>query len=117
VTDVEETGYSSKFAKKYSINVRYLTNFQTPSSTITADAKFKQLVRDMQTYSDVANWAYLQGGGFQGFDAISDTRKIRESNTLVYIGEKSKSFAIGLSHTMKLDIVSAAELRERMKAL
>ena len=86
-------------------------------SSISPDVRFKQLVREMQAYSDVANWAYQQNGGFQGFDAVSDTRKIREGDTLVYIGEKSKSFATGLSHMMKLDVISAAELRDRMKTL
>ena len=86
-------------------------------TTVSPDIKFKQLVREMQAYSDVANWAYSQSGGFQGFDAVSDTRKIKEGNTIVYIGEKSKSFAIGLSHMMKLDVVSAAELRQRTKSL
>lgn len=86
-------------------------------NTISPDIKFKQLVRETQAYSDVANWAYHQGGGFQGFDAVSDARRIREDDTLVYIGEKSKSFAMGLSHMMNLDILSAAELRDRMKTL
>lgn len=83
--------------------------------SVETEEKFRDMIMTMQPYFDLANYAFLRGGAFQKFSSIQDTKKVKDGDTLVYIGGKSKATAEAICHMVEVEVLSAKELRTRMK--
>lgn len=83
--------------------------------SVTGDDKLGNMLLKMQPYHDLANFAFLQGGGYQRFDSMTDMQKVRDGDSLVYLGPKSKNMAETLSHAYDITVMSLKELRSKMK--
>jgi len=79
------------------------------------DEKFTELIKMMQPYYDSANYAYLRGGAFQKFNSLQDSKKIKDGDSVVYIGSKSKASAEAILTWADVEILSAKELRAKVK--
>lgn len=83
--------------------------------TVTGDEKLGNILLKMQPYQDLANFAFVQGGGYQRFDSMTDMQKVRDGDNLVYLGPKSKKMAKTLSDAYDIAVMSLKELRSKMK--
>ena len=83
--------------------------------SVTTEQKFREMIMTMQPYFDLAEYAFLRGAAFQKFNSLQDTRKVKEGDTLVYIGPKSKATAEAISHMVEVEVLSAKDLRRKVK--
>jgi len=85
-----------------------------PESVATEET-FRQMITTMQPYRDLADYAFSRGTAFQKFNSLQDMKKVKDGDTLVYIGPKSKATAEAISHMVDVEVLSAKELRTRLK--
>lgn len=76
------------------------------------EKRFKKLVRRMEPWYAVTAYAYIRNGGVQLFNYYMDKNKVRDGDTMVYIGNKSKEMAESFSHMLEIEIMSAKEVRK-----
>jgi len=76
--------------------------------------RFRDALMKMDPYVAATKYALSKGGGLQFFSARLDTQKIRDGDTLIYIGTESKKAAEAYSHMLDVDVLSAKELRKRV---
>jgi len=77
-------------------------------------AKFREILRKMDPYVAATKYACSKGGGIQFFSATLDTDKVRDGDTLVYIGTESQKAAEAYSHMLDVEVLSAKELRKKV---
>ena len=78
----------------------------------TEEKRFKKLVRHMEPWFAVTAYACNKGGGAQLFNYYMDKEKVKDGDTMVYIGNKSKEMAESFSHMLEIDVLSAKEVRK-----
>ena len=83
--------------------------------SVATEEKFREMITTMQPYFDLADYALLRGAAFQKFSSLQDTKKVKDGDTLVYIGPKSKATAEAISHMVEVEVLSAKELRTKVK--
>lgn len=83
--------------------------------SVTAEDKLGHLLLTMQPYQDLANYAFLHGGGFQRFDSLTDMRKVKDGDTVVYLGPKSKNLAETITDLAEVEIMPLKDLRTKLK--
>ena len=75
------------------------------------EKRFRKLVRRMEPWYAVTSYACNKGGGAQLFNYYMDKEKVKDGDTMVYIGNKSKEMAESFSHMLEIDVLSAKEVR------
>jgi hypothetical protein len=83
--------------------------------SVLGEEKFGDLIMTMQPYFDIATYAFLRGGGFQKFDSLLDMRKVKDDDTVVYLGPKSKIIAQTILDMREVEMISLRELRAKLK--
>jgi hypothetical protein len=68
-------------------------------------------------YVSAAAYAFLKGGGFQGFDEGIDAGKIRDGDVYAYAGEKAKERAYAFKDMYDIEVYSIRELRQKVHGL
>ena len=68
-------------------------------------------------YVSAAAYAFLKGGGFQGFDEGIDAGKIRDGDVYAYAGEKAKERAFAFKDMYDIEVCSIRELRQKVQEL
>jgi len=68
-------------------------------------------------YVSAAAYAFLKGGGFQGFDEGIDAGKIRDGDVYAYAGEKAKERALAFKDMYDIEVYSIRELRQKVHGL
>jgi hypothetical protein len=68
-------------------------------------------------YASVVAYAFLKGGGFQGFDEGFDASKIRDGDVYAYAGEKAKERAYAFKGMYDIEVYSIRELRQKVHGL
>jgi len=79
--------------------------------------KFRQVLRKMEPFHSATHYAYLKGGCVQFFDRYTDADKIQDGDIIVYMGRNSKHIAETYQDGFDLEVMSAKELREKIKKL
>jgi hypothetical protein len=85
------------------------------STSTPEEKRFKNLVRHMEPWYSVTAYAYYKGGAAQLFNYHMDKTKVQNGDTLVYIGNQSKSLAESFSHWLDVEVLSAKEVRNYVK--
>jgi len=88
------------------------TQLEQPSDAATEEKRFSKLVRHMEPWYAVTAYAYYKGGGAQLFNYHIDRQKVRDGDTMVYIGNQSKALAESFSHMLDIEVLSAKEIRK-----
>lgn len=68
-------------------------------------------------YISAAAYAFLKGGGFQGFDEGIDAGKIMDGDVYAYAGEKAKERAFAFKDMYDIEVYSIRELRQKVHEL
>ena len=79
------------------------------------EKRFKKLVRHTDPWYSVSAYAYHNCGGAQLFNYHMDHNKVKDGDTLVYIGNQSKNLAESFSHMLDINVLSAKEVRNFVK--
>ncbi len=74
--------------------------------------KFRDLVRKLEPYVAALTYALQKGGGIQSYGGTVDAAKVRDGDTLVYIGTDSKKAAYALADMCDVVVVSGKEMRK-----
>jgi hypothetical protein len=85
--------------------------------SVVKEAKFRKIVRRMEPWYAVTAYAYSKGGSALLFDYYIDNKKVREGDTMVYIGNKSKEMVEGFNDIFDIEVLSAKELRKNVNRL
>jgi hypothetical protein len=88
------------------------TQLEQPSDATTEEKRFSKLVRRMEPWYAVTAYAYYKGGGAQLFNYHIDRQKVQDGDTMVYIGNQSKTLAESFSHMLDIEVLSAKEIRK-----
>lgn len=83
--------------------------------TIPEEKRFRKLVRRMEPWYNVTAYAYSEGGAAQLFDYYIDRTRVKDGDTMVYVGPKSKEMAESFSHMYDVEAIPAKELRKRLE--
>lgn len=75
--------------------------------------KFHKVLQRTDPFFAAIAHAFHRGGGVQLFDPNTDAEKIRDGDTLVYIGAASKRMAETFGDMYEVDVLSAKELRKK----
>ena len=78
--------------------------------SVATDEKFSAMLSEMQPYHNIANFAFHRKGAFQKFDTLQDMKKVKDGDTIVYLGPKSKDIALAIGDMLNVDIVSVKDL-------
>jgi hypothetical protein len=78
----------------------------------TEEKRFAKLIRHMEPWYAVTAYACYKDGGAQLFNYHIDRQKVQDGDTMVYIGNQSKTMAESFSHTFDIEVLSAKEIRK-----
>jgi len=104
VDEIEKLGVSSLSAVSVEAN-----------SQEAKPRRFHEVIRKMDPYFSTAAYAFYRGGGTQFFDKYLDSSKVKDGDTLVYIGPDSKKVALTFQDAFEVEVLSAKELRKRVE--
>lgn len=76
------------------------------------EKRFRKLVRRMEPWYAATAYACNKGGAAQLFNYYIDRTKVKDGDTMVYIGNKSKEMAESFSHMLDIEVLSAKEVRK-----
>jgi len=76
--------------------------------------KFRDMIRKMEPYKAAVRYALQKGGALQAYGGTIDAPKVKDGDTLVYVGLDSKKTAEGLAHAYEVEVLSAKELRNKV---
>ena len=88
---------------------------EVTSTTTPEEKRFKTLIKHMEPWYAITAYAYLKSGSCQLFNYHMDHDKVQDGDTLVYIGNQSKSLAESFSHFLDVNVMSAKELKSFIK--
>jgi len=84
-----------------------------PPQIIPKESKsFSEIIKHLEPWFNVTSYAYYKGGAAQLFNIQLDMPKIQDGDTVVYIGNKAKELAEGLTHIHDVEVLSAKEVRK-----
>ena len=84
---------------------------------VAEEAKFRRIVRKMDPWFAVTSYAYSKDGSALLFDYYVDNKKVREGDTMVYVGPKSKEMAESFNDIFDIEVLSAKEVRKKVNKL
>lgn len=84
------------------------------SVEIPEETRFRKLVRHMEPWYSVTAYAYYKGGSSQLFNFHMDRKKVRDGDTMVYIGKQSKALAESFNDMLDIEVLSAKEVRKNV---
>ena len=84
----------------------------TVAQDSSEEKRFRKLVRRMEPWYAVTAYACNKGGAAQLFNYYIDRTKVKDGDTMVYIGNKSKEMAESFSQMLDIEMLSAKEVRK-----
>ena len=84
---------------------------------VAEEAKFRRIVRKMDPWFAVTSYAYSKDGSALLFDYYVDNKKVREGDTMAYVGPKSKEMAESFNDIFDIEVLSAKEVRKKVNKL
>ncbi len=77
--------------------------------------KFREVLRKMEPWGAALTYALQRGGGVQSYGGTYDAKKVKDGDTLVYVGADSKKYAETLADAYDVEVLSAKELRKKIE--
>jgi hypothetical protein len=77
--------------------------------------KFREMLRKMEPWSAAVTYALERGGGVQSYGGTVDAKKVKDGDTLVYVGGDSRKAAEALGDIYDVEVLSAKELRKKVE--
>lgn len=78
------------------------------------EQRFRKLVRHMQPWYSITEYACYKKGSAQLFNYYMDRTKVQDGDIMVYIGNKSKEMAQSFEHMLDIEVLSAKEIRKKV---
>lgn len=79
--------------------------------------RFRKILQDMDPYQATVTYAYLKGGCVQFFDRYIDGGKVRDGDSLVYMGENSRKIAMTYDDGYNIEVLRVRDLRNKVKEM
>ena len=76
---------------------------------------FSKQLRRMPIFRLATKYAYIKGGCIQFYNASQDAVLVRDGDTVIYMGKKSKEIVDQLSDAYDIEKIRAKDLKERIK--
>lgn len=105
--------------EKFASKTAELPPEQTVFSTNDGEEpkRFRKLLQDMDPYKATVTYAYLKGGCVQLFDRHIDGGKVRDGDSLVYMGENSRKIAMTYDDGYDVEVLRVKDVRSKVKEM